>query len=57
MQQGVGYAPERFNLFPYMTVRDNLALCMARKPTPDPTRYLLSDTANQLFDDIQTAYA
>jgi branched-chain amino acid transport system ATP-binding protein len=21
---GVGYAPERFNLFPYMTVRDNL---------------------------------
>jgi len=37
-------------------VRDNLAMCMARKPTPDPTRYLLSDTANQLFDDIQTAY-
>ncbi len=22
--RGVGYAPERFNLFPYMTVRDNL---------------------------------
>ncbi len=22
--KGVGYAPERFNLFPYMTVRDNL---------------------------------
>jgi len=24
VQAGVGYAPERFNLFPYMTVRDNL---------------------------------
>lgn len=24
VQRGVGYAPERFNLFPYMTVRDNL---------------------------------
>jgi len=24
VQQGVGYAPERFNLFPYMSVRDNL---------------------------------
>jgi len=37
-------------------VRDNLALCMARKPTPDPTRYLLSDTAIKLFDDIQSTY-
>ncbi len=24
VRSGVGYAPERFNLFPYMTVRDNL---------------------------------
>ena len=24
VQSGVGYAPERFNLFPYMSVRDNL---------------------------------
>ena len=24
VEAGVGYAPERFNLFPYMTVRDNL---------------------------------
>ena len=24
VRHGVGYAPERFNLFPYMTVRDNL---------------------------------
>lgn len=24
VESGVGYAPERFNLFPYMTVRDNL---------------------------------
>lgn len=24
VEQGVGYAPERFNLFPYMSVRDNL---------------------------------
>jgi len=24
VKQGVGYAPERFNLFPYMSVRDNL---------------------------------
>lgn len=24
VKAGVGYAPERFNLFPYMTVRDNL---------------------------------
>lgn len=24
VKRGVGYAPERFNLFPYMTVRDNL---------------------------------
>ncbi len=24
VQSGIGYAPERFNLFPYMTVRDNL---------------------------------
>ena len=24
VERGVGYAPERFNLFPYMTVRDNL---------------------------------
>jgi len=24
VQRGVGYAPERFNLFPHMTVRDNL---------------------------------
>lgn len=24
VSKGVGYAPERFNLFPYMTVRDNL---------------------------------
>jgi branched-chain amino acid transport system ATP-binding protein len=24
VRQGVGYAPERFNLFPYMTVEDNL---------------------------------
>jgi len=24
VQAGVGYAPERFNLFPYMSVRDNL---------------------------------
>ena len=24
VRRGVGYAPERFNLFPYMTVRDNL---------------------------------
>ncbi|MEL7114995.1 MAG: ABC transporter ATP-binding protein [Pseudomonadota bacterium] len=24
VRAGVGYAPERFNLFPYMTVRDNL---------------------------------
>ena len=24
VQRGVGYAPERFNLFPYMSVRDNL---------------------------------
>jgi branched-chain amino acid transport system ATP-binding protein len=24
VEQGIGYAPERFNLFPYMTVRDNL---------------------------------
>lgn len=24
VQQGIGYAPERFNLFPYMSVRDNL---------------------------------
>ena len=24
VEEGVGYAPERFNLFPYMSVRDNL---------------------------------
>lgn len=24
VRQGIGYAPERFNLFPYMSVRDNL---------------------------------
>lgn len=24
VERGVGYAPERFNLFPYMSVRDNL---------------------------------
>ena len=24
VQRGIGYAPERFNLFPYMSVRDNL---------------------------------
>ena len=24
VKQGIGYAPERFNLFPYMSVRDNL---------------------------------
>ena len=24
VEQGLGYAPERFNLFPHMTVRDNL---------------------------------
>ena len=24
VKRGIGYAPERFNLFPYMTVRDNL---------------------------------
>lgn len=24
VERGLGYAPERFNLFPYMTVRDNL---------------------------------
>ncbi|NKB75790.1 MAG: ATP-binding cassette domain-containing protein [Gammaproteobacteria bacterium] len=24
VQQGLGYAPERFNLFPYLSVRDNL---------------------------------
>ena len=24
VKRGVGYAPERFNLFPHMTVRDNL---------------------------------
>ena len=24
VRMGVGYAPERFNLFPHMTVRDNL---------------------------------
>ncbi len=24
VEKGVGYAPERFNLFPYMSVRDNL---------------------------------
>lgn len=24
VRRGIGYAPERFNLFPYMTVRDNL---------------------------------
>ena len=24
VRRGLGYAPERFNLFPYMTVRDNL---------------------------------
>ena len=26
VQRGVGYAPERFNLFPHMTVRDNLLI-------------------------------
>ena len=24
VEQGIGYAPERFNLFPYMTVKENL---------------------------------
>lgn len=26
VKQGIGYAPERFNLFPFMTVRDNLLI-------------------------------
>jgi len=31
VESGLGYATERFNLFPYMTVRDNLMVQMLKK--------------------------
>ena len=44
--QGIGYAPERFNLFPYMSVRDNL-LVGAFTARDDVARNL--DMVHQLF--------
>lgn len=36
--------------------RSNMALCAARNPIVDPTSLLLSDTASQIFDDVQATY-
>ncbi len=47
---GVGYAPERFNLFPYMTVRDNL-LVGAHTARDDIGRNL--DLVHKLFPRLE----
>ena len=46
VQSGLGYAPERFNLFPYMSVRDNL-LVGAYTARDDVDKNL--DMIHQLF--------
>ena len=50
VQRGVGYAPERFNLFPYMTVRDNL-LVGAYTARDDIAKNL--DMVHKLFPRLQ----
>ena len=50
VQRGVGYAPERFNLFPYMTVRDNL-LVGAYTARDDIAKNL--DVVHKLFPRLQ----
>lgn len=50
VRQGVGYAPERFNLFPYMSVRDNL-LVGAYTARDDIARNL--DVVHKLFPRLE----
>jgi len=50
VKKGVGYAPERFNLFPYMTVRDNL-LVGAFTARDDVVRNL--DIVHRLFPRLE----
>lgn len=50
VRQGVGYAPERFNLFPYMSVRDNL-LVGAYTARDDIARNL--DMVHTLFPRLE----
>lgn len=50
VHRGVGYAPERFNLFPYMTVRDNL-LVGAYTARNDIARNL--DMVHKLFPRLE----
>ncbi len=50
VEKGVGYAPERFNLFPYMSVRDNL-LVGAYTARDDIERNL--DMIHRLFPRLE----
>ena len=50
VKAGVGYAPERFNLFPYMTVRDNL-MVGAYTARSDIARNL--DIVHKLFPRLE----
>lgn len=50
VKRGVGYAPERFNLFPHMTVRDNL-LVGAYTAREDIARNL--DQVHRLFPRLE----
>lgn len=50
VKKGVGYAPERFNLFPYMSVRDNL-LVGAYTVRADIQRNL--DVVHKLFPRLE----
>ena len=50
VKRGVGYAPERFNLFPHMTVRDNL-LVGAYTAREDTQKNL--DAVHRLFPRLE----
>lgn len=50
VRSGVGYAPERFNLFPYMSVRDNL-MVGAYTARGDITRNI--DIVHKLFPRLE----
>lgn len=50
VQKGVGYAPERFNLFPFMSVRDNLLV--GAYTARDAVEKNL-DTVHQLFPRLK----
>lgn len=53
VRQGIGYVPEDYGVFDFLTVEENLALAMRRRDKPTQERH---DETLEIFPDLRIAF-